>query len=51
MKNRSKSRNQICTGVTTDKKYMVCIIEVDGKPSQKHSYQSFKDHIKPAQTI
>ena len=39
------SRNQICIGVATDKKHTICFIEGFGKPSQKSSYETFKDHI------
>lgn len=48
---RGLSRNQICIGVATDKKHTVCIMEGYGKPSQKRSYQAFKDHIKPGSTL
>ena len=48
---RGLSRNQICVGVATDKKQTVCVVEGFGKPSQKRSYQAFKDHIKPGATL
>ena len=48
---RGLSRNQICIGVATDKKQTVCLVEGFGKPSQKSSYQGFKDHIKPGATL
>lgn len=48
---RGLSRNQICIGVATDKKQTVCVVEGFGKPSQKSSYQGFKDHIKPGATL
>lgn len=48
---RGLSRNQICIGVATDKKQTVCFIEGFGKPSQKRSYDTFKDHIAPGSTL
>lgn len=45
------SRNQICIGVATDKHQTVCFVEGYGKPSQKSSYQTFKDHIAEGSTI
>ena len=45
------SRNQICIGVATDKKQTVCYVEGFGKPSQRSSYQTFKDHIAPGSTL
>lgn len=48
---RGLSRNQICIGVATDKKHTVCIMEGYGKPSQKRSYEAFKEHIKPGATL
>ena len=48
---RGLSRNKICIGVATDKKHTICIMEGYGKPSQKRSYQAFKDHIKPGSTF
>ena len=48
---RGLSRNQICIGVATDKKHTVCIMEGYGKPSQKRSYEAFKDHIKSGSTL
>ena len=45
------SRNQICVGVAIDKTQSVCLIEGFGKPSQKSSYQAFKDHISPGSTL
>ncbi len=48
---RGLPRNQICIGVPTDKKHTVCIMEGYGKSSQKRSYQSFKDQIKPDSTL
>ena len=45
------SRNQICIGVATDKKYTVCFIEGYGRPSQMRSYEAFKDHIAKGSTL
>lgn len=48
---RGLSRNQICIGVATDKKNTICFVEGFGKPSQKRSYETFKDHIAPGSTL
>ena len=48
---RGLSRNQICIGVATDKKHTVCFVEGFGKPSQKRSYDTFKEHIVPGSTL
>lgn len=48
---RGLSRNQICIGVATDKKHTICFVEGFGKPSQKRSYDAFKDHIAPGSTL
>ena len=48
---RGLSRNQICIGVATDKKYTICFVEGFGKPSQKRSYDTFKDHIASGATL
>lgn len=45
------SRNQICIGVATDKKQTVCFVEGYGKPSQKSSYDTFRDHIAKGSTL
>ena len=45
------SRNQICIGVATNKKQTVCFVEGYGKPSQKSSYETFKDHIAEGATL
>ena len=45
------SRNQICIGVATDKNHTVCFVEGYGKPSQKSSYETFKDHIAEGSTL
>lgn len=48
---RGLSRNQICIGVATDKKHTICFVEGYGKPSQKRSYEAFKNHIAPDSTL
>lgn len=48
---RGLSRNQICFGVATDKKHTICFVEGFGKPSQKRSYDAFKNHIAPGSTL
>lgn len=48
---RGLSRNQICIGVATDKKHTICFVEGFGKPSQKRSYETFKDHITSGATL
>lgn len=48
---RGLSRNQICIGVATDKKHTVCLMEGYGKPMQKQSFQTFKDHIQPGSKL
>ena len=48
---RGLSRNQICIGVATDRKNTICYVEGYGKPSQKRSYDTFKDHIAPGSTL
>ena len=48
---RGLSRNQICIGVATNKKEIVCFVEGYGKPSQRSSYETFKKHIAKGSTI
>ena len=48
---RGLSRNQICIGVATDKEHTMCFVEGLGKPSQKRSYDTFKDHIETGSTL
>jgi len=45
------SRDQICIGVATDKKNTVCFFEGYGKPNQKCSFETFKEHIVPGSTL
>ena len=42
---RGLSSNQMCIGVMCDKNRTLCIFEGYGNPSQKKTYESFKDHI------
>ena len=48
---RGLSRNQICIGVATDKKYTLFLVEGTGKPSQKKTCNTFKNHIKSKSRI
>ena len=48
---RGLSRNQIRIGVATDTRHTIFLIEGMGKPSQKKSYETFKDHIAPGSTL
>ncbi len=48
---RGLSKNKICIGVATDKKNTVIIAEGFGKPSQKMSLNSFKNHIKSGSVL
>ena len=43
--------NQICIGVATDGERVVCLLEELGKPTQKKSYEAFKDHIALGSTL
>ena len=42
---RGLSSNQMCIGVLCDKKQTLCIFEGYGKPTQKKTYEFFKEHI------
>jgi len=42
---RGLSRNQICIGVACDSERVFCVLEGNGKPSQKKTFDAFKDHI------
>ena len=44
---RGLSNNQICIGVATDKRQTVFLVEGTGKPSQKKTYDTFRNRIKP----
>ena len=48
---RGLSQNQICIGVATDKKYSLFLIEGTGKPSQKKTFETFRNHIEPGSTL
>lgn len=48
---RGLSRNQICIGVACDSSHVFCTLEGYGKPSQKKTCESFKDHIAPGSTL
>lgn len=50
-KYRGLSRNQICIGVATDKRYTVFFVEGTGKPTQKKTLEVFRNHIKPGSTL
>jgi len=42
---RGLSQNQICIGVATDKRQTVLFVEGTGKPSQKKTFELFRNHI------
>lgn len=48
---RGLSQNQICIGVATDKKQSLFLIEGAGKPSQKKTLETFRNHIEPKSTL
>jgi len=48
---RGISQNQICIGVATDKNNTLFFVEGTGKPSQKKTFETFKNHIKPGSTL
>jgi hypothetical protein len=50
-KPRGISKNQIRIGVATDKQNTVFLVEGTGKPSQKKTYETFKDHIEANSTL
>lgn len=50
-KPRGLSKNQICIGVATDKDRTICFVEGYGKPSQKRSLDTFKEHIATGSTL
>ena len=43
---RGLSRNKMCIGSAWDGKNLICIMEGFGKPSKKHTWESFSSHIK-----
>ena len=48
---RGVSQNQICIGVATDKRQTILIVEGTGKPSQKKTFEAFKNHIEKGSTL
>lgn len=48
---RGISKNQMRIGVATDKRQSVFLLEGTGKPSQKGTYTTFKNHIEPKSTL
>ena len=48
---RGLSKNKICIGVATDKKWTVCFVEGASKPSKAESFQTFASHIKSGSTL
>jgi len=48
---RGLSQNQICIGVATDKRQTVLLVEGTGKPSQKKTFEAFKNHIEKGSTL
>jgi hypothetical protein len=48
---RGLSSNQMCIGVVCDKTHTLCVFEGYGKPSQKKTYEAFKDHIVAGSTL
>ena len=48
---RGLSQNQICIGVATDKRQTVLLVEGTGKPSQKKTFEAFKNHIEEGSTL
>jgi len=48
---RGISKNQIRIGVATDKQNALFFVEGEGKPSQKKTLETFKNHIKPGSTL
>lgn len=48
---RGISKNQMRIGVATDKRQTVFLLEGTGKPSQKRTNETFKEHIAPNSTL
>ena len=48
---RGLSQNQICIGVATDKRQTVLLVEGTGKPSQKKTFELFRNHIEKGSTL
>lgn len=45
------STNQMCIGVACDKSHALCIFQGYGKPTQKGTYENFRDSIEPGSTF
>ena len=45
------SSNQLCIGVACDKSNTLCVFEGFGKPTQKSTYEAFKDNIEAGAII
>lgn len=48
---RGISSNQMCIGVMCDYEKSLCIFEGYGRPSQKKTYEAFKEHIQLGSTL
>jgi hypothetical protein len=48
---RGISRNQLCIGVATDKKYSLFLVEGYGRPTQKKTVETFHGHIAPGSRL
>jgi len=48
---RGLSQNQICIGVATDKIHTLFIVEGNGKPSQKKTFEAFRNRIEPGAVL
>lgn len=48
---RGLSQNQICIGVATDRNNSLFVVEGTGKPSQKKTFEAFKNHIEPGSSL
>ena len=45
------STNQVCIGVACDKSHTLCVFEGFGKPTQKSTYEAFKNNIEVGATF
>ena len=48
---RGLSKNQICIGVATDKQYSIFLVMGTGQPTQKQTFETFRNHIKPGSIL
>ena len=48
---RGLSTNQMCIGVACDRSHTLCVFEGYGKPSQKKTYDAFKNNIEVGSTL